>query len=556
MILFITLMMTSHCFLNGASAENMGLERIKKCSTKCSQGLGCKTKPDQLFPPPCQNPAADLNASPVFHNVSLSTVMSCEGRQKCSLHLRIKTVLQLTESIHGMTICTETAGMFTHCRILSFQKASRESMSGQQVEVEDDCTDIAPNQQVQIILKTFPDYCDITWTGTYDAPKCNNEDLRRHVSQCITGRLSYDVNPEKKELSVNVTDMLENHDYHLRLCHKHFICAGTGANALIKKEELVKRATLPYSRPLPCLCIEGWSAMIDAHRVRVCPFKDRLEELWLGINFDPLEEVLSWEPACPVAAAVALCQKREDGICEDLPLSSQNVSREKVTFTKVDPHPQLCMKFTAGSQSWIRCPFVDGRFQALEVAVKIQQGHREVKMLSQINATFSVGLCVKSATSPMCQTTETHYLRLEKHKSVGLNLTGELCKGNACLRIKRVDVKYAATDMHCFDKCDQSFLMLPATKQGTWALTWVIVPIGICLSAIITVALVLHVMLTVYQRRKERGNGGYCTSEKQTDSALICVVPTIQTHPAHLGGVISAHSPQHGHTEKANLLSH
>lgn len=55
-----------------------------------------------------------------------------------------------------------------------------------------------------------------------------------------------------------------------------------------------------------------------------------LEELWLGITFDPLEEVLSWQPACPVAAAVSLCQKREDGICEDLPLSSQNVSRKKV----------------------------------------------------------------------------------------------------------------------------------------------------------------------------------------------------------------------------------
>lgn len=48
------------------------------------------------FPPPCQNPAEDLNASSVFRNISLSTVMSCQGRQKCSLHLRIKTVLQLS----------------------------------------------------------------------------------------------------------------------------------------------------------------------------------------------------------------------------------------------------------------------------------------------------------------------------------------------------------------------------------------------------------------------------------------------------------------------------
>lgn len=55
-----------------------------------------------------------------------------------------------------------------------------------------------------------------------------------------------------------------------------------------------------------------------------------LEELWLGISFVPLEGTLSWEPACPVAAEVSLCQRREDGICVDLPHASQNASREKV----------------------------------------------------------------------------------------------------------------------------------------------------------------------------------------------------------------------------------
>lgn len=81
----------------------------------------------------------------------------------------------------------------------------------------------------------------------------------------------------------------------------------------VKKEELMKTTTLRYLRPLPCLCIEvrvpvhtagfqhvgfafvsvsqlwtrinlyhsptnssqGWSTVMDAPRVRVCPFKDR-----------------------------------------------------------------------------------------------------------------------------------------------------------------------------------------------------------------------------------------------------------------------------------------
>lgn len=55
-----------------------------------------------------------------------------------------------------------------------------------------------------------------------------------------------------------------------------------------------------------------------------------LEELWFGINFDPFEGALSWEPACPVAATVSLCHAMEKGSCAELPGTSHNVTREKV----------------------------------------------------------------------------------------------------------------------------------------------------------------------------------------------------------------------------------
>lgn len=54
--------------------------------------------PPVLFSPPCQNPAGGLNASSVFRNVSATTVLRCEGRQKCSLHLRTSIDLQLAGS--------------------------------------------------------------------------------------------------------------------------------------------------------------------------------------------------------------------------------------------------------------------------------------------------------------------------------------------------------------------------------------------------------------------------------------------------------------------------
>lgn len=55
------------------------------------------------------------------------------------------------------------------------------------------------------------------------------------------GRLSYDVDPQKRELSVRVTDMLEDYSYYLRLCRrKDFICAGTGVNKLVSASFLLE----------------------------------------------------------------------------------------------------------------------------------------------------------------------------------------------------------------------------------------------------------------------------------------------------------------------------
>lgn len=49
---------------------------------------------------------------------------------------------------------------------------------------------------------------------------------------------------------------------------------------------------------------------------------------------------------------------------------------------------------------------------AWEVVGTRRQGHEEVEMLSQITATFSVGLCAKSEGSTVCQTTETHTIHV------------------------------------------------------------------------------------------------------------------------------------------------
>ncbi|XP_054656240.1 putative interleukin-17 receptor E-like isoform X2 [Dunckerocampus dactyliophorus] len=493
MFLQAALLMFHSCLgLCGAAAQHMELERIKTCGIKCSQDLQCNTKPAYFFADSCQMPADGLTVSSVFRNLSFSTVMTCEGHQRCSLHLGIHTTVQLPESIHGLSVCSQTPGMLRKCRIVRMSKASRRMTSGMQVELEDNCTDVYPQQQVKVTLTTVPSYCGITQSGNYVAPDCSWKDLRRLVPECITGSLSYDINAERKELRVTVSDMLDDEDYQLRLCHKDFICAGTGANALIMKEEVNKSAILPYFRPLPCLCIEGWSVVTDAPRVQVCPFNMSLEEMWHGIHFDTSAGVLSWEPACPVTATVALCQRGgEDGVCTDLQQASQNVSRGKITFAQVDPHPQLCMKFRAGHQSWIRCPFV-GRFQAWDVTVMRHADHKEAKLTSHMNATFSVHACAPSEGPAVCRATGTHaVIYVGAHASVGLNVTDT----HSCFYVRRTDVTYAPTILHCLTEERSEPAALFATPANQMLIA-VIVPVGLWLTAVIIVTLVLHVRLT------------------------------------------------------------
>ncbi len=77
--------------------------------------------------------------------------------------------------------------------------------------------------------------------GSQHSHRLSNEGLYMYIRHTPTltsvslsaGRLSYDVDPQRKELSVVVSDMLEDHNYHLRLCHKDFICLGTGTNTLV-----------------------------------------------------------------------------------------------------------------------------------------------------------------------------------------------------------------------------------------------------------------------------------------------------------------------------------
>ncbi|KAK7896155.1 hypothetical protein WMY93_021480 [Mugilogobius chulae] len=430
----VSLMICCCISLARAAEDQNRLEKIEACGTKCSQGLSCKMKSHFLFPSDCRSLPEKIHTSSVFQNVSLSTVLRCEERQKCSLHLRIQTKMQVRDSFQGVSICTSSPGLISSCRIISFSRDSWKRLSGSMVDIENDCTKISLSQEVHVTVQTEPSYCGAEWTQVYTAPGCSNENLQKHVPECIS-KLQYIVNLEKKSVTVNVTEMRKGHNYNLRLCHaKGYICASTGPLTVIKKEDKIKSATLSYSRLLPCLCIEGWSAVTDARRIQVCPFKQHVEELWTEINFDPREGSLLWQPLCPVSARVTLCQKLEHGDCIDLPHTSHDVTRQKVKYTSVEAHPQLCMKFSTDSEDYIRCPFD-------VTAWKVTRHPKGAVLLSStVPGIFSVQLCeVKSVAAPeACQFIQNYTVKVEAsvdvslqtkllHRAFAFRLEGRMC---------------------------------------------------------------------------------------------------------------------------------
>ncbi|XP_061108835.1 putative interleukin-17 receptor E-like isoform X1 [Conger conger] len=476
----------------GVLAQGDWIQTTTMCGTHCSQGLHCKAKQHfPIFLAPCKTAPVLINSS-VFHHLNVSTVMKCEQKQKCSLHLKVTATVQINELLRGVSVCTDSAGMLEHCRVVTFPKTDRARLAGQLVEVQDDCFEVSPSQNVNVMLKTFPEYCDMSRVQVYRVQGCDNADLRSHVPSCITGKIAYAVDMDKQEISVGVSDILEDRSYHLRLCRRWDICSGTEAYTLLKREDPYKNATLHFSSPLPCLCIEGWSSVVDAPRVQVCPFKDRTEELWSGVTFDSEREALSWEPGCPVKAVISLCQRKGESICEDLPNSTQVIGRRKVTYAKVDPHPTLCMKFTTDARSWIKCPFADGHFPVWDLTITAGQGPPQAALTSRINTELSLQVCQKDQPSE-CQ--DVTSVTVEKMSPVPVNLTGDVCQSNVCIRVKRADVQFSTHVLQCHFQCTRN-------GQRLCRADWVFVTAFTYVTLMIVAGLAGNIMLTVYQKRR------------------------------------------------------
>ncbi|XP_030072344.1 interleukin-17 receptor E-like protein [Microcaecilia unicolor] len=476
------------------------ITRIEECGLRCSQGFHCKLKANyEFFNQFCQDPPASLSRS-VLESMKISTVMKCAKKKQCSLHLSVKGTVNFDENIKGVEICTLSLDTSqTQCKSVRLTRSKHKNSKKQKVEVQYNCFEVTVGQHVLVTLRTIRNYCNVKLEQQYYVPDCRNEDVGKNVPICIAGKLDYKMDKVKKAISIHVSDFLEDQDYHVRLCHKWFSCEDIGAHALIKAEDPSKSVSLQYSQVLPCLCIEGWSALPDSRRIQLCPFKNNTEALWDSVTYDPIKHVLAWQPSCPLRANVSLCmQSKTNDQCADLPDSSRAV-RGKVEYVHPDTHPRLCMKFTTEHGSWIRCPFANDPFPGWTMKLETTTEQVQVIVTSQTKATFSVNMCNRTQL-PLCEPLQKlPSLHVQNSDSVGLNISSDVCGSDVCVQGWRTDVNYSLPVQICNIPCPLPSLDHTSDNEKYLLL---ITLVAVFMVLVTTLAFIGHLTLRALHRRK------------------------------------------------------
>uniref|UniRef100_A0A8C5MKK6 Interleukin 17 receptor E like n=1 Tax=Leptobrachium leishanense TaxID=445787 RepID=A0A8C5MKK6_9ANUR len=416
-------------------------------------GVHCKSKEKFAFF--CRDPPNSLLPT-VLENLKISTVMKCKKKNHCSLYLNINGTVLLDEKIHGVEICSLTSStQHNQCTSVRFSKIKSKKPDGKKVTVQFNCFEVSLGQHVFVSLRTIPYFCDIELYKEYQVEDCHNSVLANSIPSCLTGELDYMVNEEKKTITVHVSNNLEEYDYNVRLCLKQYTCQDIGgAYGKIKMGNSSKSITLPYSEILPCLCIEGWSAFTDSRRTRLCPFKNETRKLWDNIAYNPMSQVLSWQPSCPVPVTVNLCwlESRSDD-CVNIPKSLITTVYDQVSYRHVDTHPKLCMKFSAASGSWVRCPFSHEEFQGWDVIAGVEDELLEISITSRAEAKFSVIICNRTKPA-VCEPVQT-FTNLGTAGNITLHVTRDLCSANICILGLRTDVTFSFPAQICNISCSK-----------------------------------------------------------------------------------------------------
>ncbi|XP_058423967.1 putative interleukin-17 receptor E-like [Diceros bicornis minor] len=460
--------------------QSLAIPRIAECGLSCSQGFACRSLMNwNVFNSFCRQPPTSMSRS-LLETLTLSTAMKCAPHDGCSLLLRVHASLTLHESLRGLEACSMSLDtQETQCQSMQVSRASRHLQVGQQLQVHFDCFEVSVAQSLYVTLRTVPHFCGVQLDQQYHVEACRDEDVRRNMPDCFAQKLSYWVDRSRKVVRVQVPEAPGGPDYYVRLCLKRFTCEDAGAHVLVTANRVSQNISLPYSRELPCLCLEGWSATPDAVRTQTCPFEDDMEALWDAIHYHPGSQALSWEPACPVSGHVSLCWRPGPGAhCHELEHSGQS-AHGRVQYSLVDTQPQLCLKFSTSLSFWVRCPFEQQHFPAWKMIVQpaSSPSHLRVTFFSPSPARFQVHLCHGRKTwppacRPVLQATPLPPTSgdLTADPAVAfVEIPGnEACVPGTCIQGWRTDVNFSAPQQLCDLQCTELFsqVWVPFPSKG------------------------------------------------------------------------------------------
>nr|XP_025875572.1 putative interleukin-17 receptor E-like [Vulpes vulpes] len=439
--------------LTWTTCRGLAMPRVAECGVSCSPGFTCRSRVNRnIFNSFCQHTPRSLSPS-VLEALTLSTAMKCAPRNDCSLVLRVQASLTLHEGLRGLEACSMNVDtQETRCQSVRVSRASRRLQVGRQLQVHFDCFEVGVAQSLYVTLRTVPHFCGIQLDRQY---------------RVEAKKFSYWVDRDRKVVRVQAPEAPGGSDYYVRLCLKWFTCEDVGAPARVTANGLSRTVSLPYSRELPCLCLEGWSATPDAVRMQACPFEDDTEALWDAVHYHPGAQALSWEPACPVSGHVSLCWRPGPGaLCHQLE-NSGRAAHGRVQYPRVDTQPQLCLKFSTSRGFWVRCPFKGQRFQAWKMTVQpaASQGHLRVTFFSPEAAHFQVYLCQQRKTWPPACRPALWATALPP--ASGDFMAGpavafvdvprdEACVPNTCIQGRRTDMLFSAPQQLCDLWCPAS----------------------------------------------------------------------------------------------------
>ncbi|XP_045691129.1 putative interleukin-17 receptor E-like isoform X2 [Phyllostomus hastatus] len=449
--------------LTWSAYQSLAVPRVSECGLSCSQGFICKSRRSRNILNSFCRPLPESVAPPVLGALTLSTVMKCAPRGGCSLLLDVRASLTLHKSLRGLEACSMSLDtQETQCHSVRVSRASRRQQEGRQLQVHFDCFEVGVAQSLYVTLRTVPHFCGVQLEQQYHVKDCGDEDVRSNVPDCFARKLPYRVDRSRKVIVVQVPEAPGGPDYFMRLCLKWIACEDAGALVRVTANSVSRMVSLPYSQELPCLCLESWSATLDAVRTQTCPFENDTEALWEAIRYHPESQALSWEPACPVSGHVSLCWRPDPGAqCQELKHSVRPAHR-RVQYSPVDTQPQLCLKFSTGRGFWVSCPFQRPGFPAWKMTVQPapSRTHLRVAFSSPSPARFQVRLCHRREMWPFACHGMSQATALSPASA---NLTAdpvfvdiprdEACGPDTCIQGQRTDVLFSGPQRLCALQC-------------------------------------------------------------------------------------------------------